>query len=102
MIVPLSRPYYVTPPYQPHVALALPRRMYRKRRQRRHDVFRSLYQQFAGAMEYDMPALVDHCYARPLNWTPEKIFYKPTKTLFVPKLGAVRRSANPLAPLQGK
>ncbi|KAF2880713.1 hypothetical protein ILUMI_25455 [Ignelater luminosus] len=42
---------------------------------------------------------MDHCYARPLNWTPESAFFQPTKTLFMqPPLNNKRKSTNPLTP----
>ncbi|KAF5299480.1 hypothetical protein FQR65_LT01061 [Abscondita terminalis] len=41
---------------------------------------------------------MDHCYARPLNWTPESSFFQPTKLLFMPPDSKNRKSTNPLAP----
>lgn len=43
---------------------------------------------------------MDHCYARPLNWTPESSFFQPTKLLLMPPDLKDRKSTNPLAPEQ--
>ncbi|XP_031359464.1 KAT8 regulatory NSL complex subunit 3-like isoform X2 [Photinus pyralis] len=42
---------------------------------------------------------MDHCYARPLNWTAESSFFQPTKVLFMtPEELNLIKSKNPLAP----
>ncbi|GJQ72599.1 putative histone H4-K16 acetylation [Trypoxylus dichotomus] len=44
--------------------------------------------------------LMEHCYSRPHNRTPECRFLRPTKTLFIPQKTTKRKSTNPLAPIQ--
>lgn len=60
----------------------------------------NFYNQFSGSVEKDRGIIaMDHCYARPLNWTPESAFFQPTKTLFMqPPLNNKRKSTNPLTP----
>ncbi|KAF5269375.1 hypothetical protein FQA39_LY08767 [Lamprigera yunnana] len=45
---------------------------------------------------------MDHCYARPLNWTADSAFFQPTKLILLspsPK-PKERKSTNPLAPIE--